>query len=198
MRRSYSALIDAFEDTQLVIDVYNDAKMNVSDDDVIEAKLPESDPYAAQLFPQESTTQQYQQFPKVIDCERLKQSACKSLVLQELSSVHEDGGGELQMNPNAVESVHDLIFITDYFTPGKTNFKTVTSMLDKLHIFWFQGPKDGRVYVTRDAILWRCEEKMMRSDYLTKVDENKRVWGFKKLVIARTKMIPLLLLLVWV
>lgn len=190
-------MIDAFEDTQLVIDVYNDAKMNVSDDDAIEAKLPESDPYAAQLFPQESTTQQYQQFPKVIDCERLKQSACKSLVLQELSSVHEDGGGELQMNPNAVESVHDLIFITDYFTPGKTNFKTVTSMLDKLHIFWFQGPKDGRVYVTRDAILWRREEKMMRSDYLTKVDENKRVWGFKKLVIARTKMIPLLLLLVW-
>lgn len=26
---SYSALIDAFEDTQLVIDVYNDAKKNV-------------------------------------------------------------------------------------------------------------------------------------------------------------------------
>ena len=38
----------------------------------------------------------------------------------------------------------------------------------------------------------------MTSDYLTKVDENKRVWGFKKLVIARTKMIPLLLLLVLV
>lgn len=27
--RSYSALIEAFEDTQLVIDVYNDAKNNV-------------------------------------------------------------------------------------------------------------------------------------------------------------------------
>ena len=34
-------------------------------------------------------------------------------------------------------------------------------------------------------------------DYLTKVDENKRVWGFKKMVIARTKLIPLLLLLVY-
>lgn len=28
------------------------------------------------------------------------------------------------------------------------------------------------------------------------MDENKRVWGFKKMVIARTKLIPLLLLLV--
>ena len=102
------------------------------------------------------------------------------------------------MNANTVDSVHDLIFITDYFTPGKTNFKTVTNMLDKLHIFWFQGPKDGRVYVTRDAILWIYGEAVMDSDYLTKVDENKRVWGFKKLVIARTKMIPLLLLLVFV
>lgn len=89
MMHSYSALIDAFEDTQLVIDVYNDAKMNVSDDAGFDIQLPESDPYAAQLFPQESTTLQYQQFPKVIDCERLKQSACKSLVLQELSSVRE-------------------------------------------------------------------------------------------------------------
>lgn len=57
------------------------------------------------------------------------------------------------MNVNAVESIHDLIFITDYFTPNKTNFKAVTSILNTMNIFWFQGPKDGRVYVTRDALL---------------------------------------------
>ena len=36
-----------------------------------------------------------------------------------------------------------------------------------------------------------------RSDYLTKADENKHVYGFKKLVILRSKLIPLLFLLVW-
>ena len=35
-----------------------------------------------------------------------------------------------------------------------------------------------------------------RSDYLTKADENKHVYGFKKLVILRSKLIPLLFLLV--
>ena len=38
--------------------------------------------------------------------------------------------------------------------------------------------------------------QLIHRDYLTKVDENKRVWGFKKMVVARTKLIPLLLLLV--
>ena len=40
--------------------------------------------------------------------------------------------------------------------------------------------------------------QLIHRDYLTKVDENKRVWGFKKMVIVRTKLIPLLLLLVYV
>lgn len=35
-----------------------------------------------------------------------------------------------------------------------------------------------------------------RRDYLTKADENKHVYGFKKLVIMRSKLIPLLFLLV--
>ena len=165
--RIYSALIDAFEDTQLVIDVYNDAKNN----------LPETDPYASLLFPQNTVSQEYQQFPKVIDCARLKQAACKTIILQELSS----------MNVSSLESVHDLIFITDYHTPNKKVYNTVTSVLNTLNIFWFQGPHDGRIYVTRDALI----------DYLTKVDENKHVWGFKKLVIARTKLIPILLLLTY-
>ena len=42
----------------------------------------------------------------------------------------------------------------------------------------------------------RSHFHLIHRDYLTKVDENKRVWGFKKMVIARTKLIPLLLLLV--
>lgn len=42
----------------------------------------------------------------------------------------------------------------------------------------------------------RFHSQLIHRDYLTKVDENKRVWGFKKMVVARTKLIPLLLLLV--
>lgn len=38
--------------------------------------------------------------------------------------------------------------------------------------------------------------KYQHSDYLTKADENKHVYGFKKLVIMRSKLIPLLFLLV--
>lgn len=94
---------------------------------------------------------------------------------------------KLKMNVSSLESVHDLIFITDYHTPNKKVYNTVTSVLNTLNIFWFQGPHDGRIYVTRDALI----------DYLTKVDENKHVWGFKKLVIARTKLIPILLLLTY-
>lgn len=30
----------------------------------------------------------------------------------------------------------------------------MTSLLNTLNIFWFQGSKDGRVYVTRDALMW--------------------------------------------
>jgi hypothetical protein len=33
----------------------------------------------------------------------------------------------------------------------------VTSLLNTLNIFWFQGSKDGRVYVTRDALMWEWE-----------------------------------------
>ena len=80
-------MIEAFEDTQLVIDVYNDAKNNVQFPLLCDPQLPESDPYASLLFPQDSLSQQYQQFPKVIDCAKLKQAACKTIVLQELSSV---------------------------------------------------------------------------------------------------------------
>lgn len=36
----------------------------------------------------------------------------------------------------------------------------------------------------------------MCSDYLTKIEENKRIWSFKKLVMARSKLIPFLLVLV--
>ncbi|KAK8802719.1 hypothetical protein WA171_006393 [Blastocystis sp. BT1] len=164
--RIYSALIDAFEDTQLVIDIYNDAKHN----------LPASDPYASVLFPPELQTQEFDTFPKVINCAQLQQSACKTTILQELS----------EMDINNLDSIHDLILITDFNTPSKKAYSTVTSLLNSLHIFWFQGPRDGRVYVTRDAII----------DYLTKASENKHVYGFKKLVIMRSKLIPLLLLLV--
>lgn len=38
--------------------------------------------------------------------------------------------------------------------------------------------------------------KYQHSDYLTKADENKHVYGLKKLVIMRSKLIPLLFLLV--
>lgn len=70
-----------------MIDVYNDAKNNVRFRMLCDPKLPESDPYASLLFPQDTLSQQYQQFPKVIDCAKLKQAACKTIVLQELSSV---------------------------------------------------------------------------------------------------------------
>lgn len=73
----------------------------------------------------------------------LKQSACKSVIFQELST----------MNMTSLNTVHDLIFITDYNTPNKTVFNTVASVLDSLNIFWFQGVQDGRIYVTRDALL---------------------------------------------
>ena len=67
------------------------------------------------------------------------------------------------MDINNLDSIHDLILITgtlsdtliikDFNTPSKKAYSTVTSLLNSLHIFWFQGPRDGRVYVTRDAIM---------------------------------------------
>ena len=96
------------------------------------------------LFPEETLSQEYEQFPKIIDCTNLKKSACKSIIYQELSS----------MDVSSLTSIHDLIFITDYHTPNKNIYKTVSSVLDSLHIFWFQGSKDGRIYVTRDALMY--------------------------------------------
>ena len=96
------------------------------------------------LFPEETLSQEYEQFPKIIDCTNLKKSACKSIIYQELSS----------MDVSSLTSIHDLIFITDYHTPNKNVYKTVSSALDSLHIFWFQGSKDGRIYVTRDALMY--------------------------------------------
>lgn len=107
-------------------------------------QLPESDPYASVLFPEETLSQEYEQFPKIIDCSNLKQSACKSIIFQELSS----------MDVSSLNTVHDLIFITDYKKQNKVVFNTVSSVLDSLNIFWFQGMKDGRIYVTRDALMY--------------------------------------------
>lgn len=68
------------------------------------------------------------------------------------------------MNINNLDSIHDLILITgmtsdtliiiDYNTPSKKAYSTVTALLNSLNIFWFQGPRDGRVYVTRDALMY--------------------------------------------
>ena len=65
---------------------------------------------------------------------------------------------KLKMNVSSLESVHDLIFITDYHTPNKMVYNTVTSVLNTLNIFWFQGPHDGRIYVTRDALMYVLED----------------------------------------
>ena len=35
-----------------------------------------------------------------------------------------------------------------------SSYDNVSSVLDSLHIFWFQGSKDGRIYVTRDALMY--------------------------------------------
>ena len=107
-------------------------------------QLPESDPYASLLFPEENLSQEYEQFPKIIDCMDLKQSACKSIIFQELS----------RMDISSINTIHDLIFITDFNKPSKPVFDAVSSVLDSLHIFWFQGVKDGRIYVTRDALMY--------------------------------------------
>ena len=141
-------------------------------------------PYSL-LFPKENLSQEYEQFPKVIDCVNLKKSACKSVILQELST----------MNIASLNTVHDLIFITDFNTPNHAVFNTVSAVLDSLNIFWFQGSKDGRIYVTRDALLYLHGERVMCSDYLTKVNENKYVWNFKRLIVSRSKFIPLLLVI---
>lgn len=107
------------------------------------------------------------------------------MILQELST----------MNIASLNTVHDLIFITDFNTPNHAVFNTVSSVLDSLNIFWFQGSKDGRIYVTRDALLYLYGECVMCSDYLTKVNENKYVWNFKRLIVSRSKFIPLLLVI---
>ena len=100
------------------------------------------------------------------------------------------------MSTASLESVHDLIFITDFHSPAKKTYSTITSVLNSLNIFWFQGPRDGRIYVTRDALMWRSGAMLMCSDYLTKIEENKRIWSRHKLVMTREQLIPFLLVLV--
>ena len=70
-----------------MIDIYNDAKHNVGANGKIDLELPASDPYASVLFPPELQTQEFDTFPKVINCAQLQQSACKTTILQELSEV---------------------------------------------------------------------------------------------------------------
>ena len=70
------------------------------------------------------------------------------------------------MDINHLDSIHDLILIIGMFsgsliiigdnnTPEeKSTFEYVESTLNSLQLSWFRGSQDGRIYVTKDALMY--------------------------------------------
>lgn len=69
------------------------------------------------------------------------------------------------MDVNNLETIHDLILIIGMFsdslmtigdnqTPAeKSAFEYVANTLNSLQLSWFRGSQDGRIYVTKDALM---------------------------------------------
>ena len=94
-----------------------------------------------------------------------------------------------------------LIIIGDNNTPEeKSAFEYVASTLNSLQLSWFRGSQDGRIYVTKDALMYLTllYSITYHSDYLTQVNDKKHMTNFKKMIKMRSKLIPLLLVMVYV
>ena len=94
-----------------------------------------------------------------------------------------------------------LIIIGDNNTPEeKSTFEYVASTLNSLQLSWFRGSQDGRIYVTKDALMYNfvLYKLTLCSDYLTQVNDKKHMTNFKQMIKMRSKLIPLLLVMVYV
>ncbi|KAK8809527.1 hypothetical protein WA158_000470 [Blastocystis sp. Blastoise] len=172
----YAALLDAFENTNMALDVYKQAKKYISP----------NDPNLNKIFPQlcSSNSVTLPDFPEVYKYLGMNTSTVKASVLDKLNNIL------TSKEPYS----RDLILIADYFSPNKRIYNTITTILNDMQISWFTGEKDGYIYIPRDSITdFVSKENYKRMKMKMEIWTYIRVFCCFSLIIGTVYTIPSLL-----